>query len=87
MTTRTTETALTFRRPFTRSAVGQHPPAGAYRIAVDEDEILGLSFVAFRRTATMLHVPALSASIGRAEMFVLDADELAAAIETDRLDP
>jgi hypothetical protein len=87
MTTRTTETTLTFRRPFTLSAVGQNLPAGAYRIAVDEDEILGLSFVAFRRTATMLHVPALSAPIGRGEMFVVDADELASAIETDRLDP
>ena len=87
MATRTTETTLTFRRPFTLSAVGESLPAGAYRVAVDEDEILGLSFLAFRRTATMLHVPALSAPIGLRQMFVVDADELAAAVETDRLDP
>ena len=87
MPTRTTESTLTFRRPFTLSAVGESLPAGAYRVAVDEDEIPGLSFVAFRRTATMLHVPALSALIGLRQMFVVDADELAAAIERDRLDP
>jgi hypothetical protein len=84
MTTRTTETTLTFRRPFALSAVDRPLSAGTYRLVVDEEDIPGLSFLAFKRTATMLHVPALSSPGGPNQMFVVDADELATAFEADR---
>jgi len=84
MATRTTETTLTFRRPFALSAVDRRLPAGTYRLAVDEEDIAGLSFLAFKRVATMLHVPVLSAPGGPNQMFVVNADELAAAFEADR---
>jgi hypothetical protein len=59
-------------------------PAGTYRVVVDEEDIPGLSFLAFRQTATMLHLPALSAPGGPNEMFLVNPDELAAAVESDR---
>jgi hypothetical protein len=51
---------------------------------VDEDEIPGLSFLAFKRTATVLHTPALSSSRGTNQAYVVDAKELAAALEDDQ---
>jgi hypothetical protein len=84
MATRTTETTLTFCRPFALSAVDRPSPAGTYRLAVDEEDIAGLSFLAFKRVATMLHAPAVSAPGGPNQMFVVNADELAAACEADR---
>jgi hypothetical protein len=86
MAIRATETTLTFRRPFKLSALDHPCPAEPYRVAVDEDEILGLSFLAYRRTAPMRQVPALSTAAGPRQVFVVDADELAAAFEADRHD-
>ncbi len=41
--------------------------------------------LAFRRTATMLHVPAISTPDGSVEMFLDNPDELAATLEADRV--
>jgi hypothetical protein len=82
--TRTTETTITFRRPFSLTAIDGLQPAGTYRLVTDEEEILGLSFLALRRTATMLHTPAVStSSSGRTQVFLVDHVELAAALEED----
>lgn len=83
MTMRSRETTTTFSRAFALSDVDRSLPAGPYRVVVDED-IPGLSFLAFRRTATMLHLPALSATGGVNEMFLVNPDEFAAALEADR---
>jgi len=85
MATRSEETTLTFSKAFTLSEVDRPLPAGTYRVVVDEEDIPGLSFLAFRRIATMLHLPALSAPGGPVEMFLVNPDELAAALETDRV--
>jgi len=84
MTTRSRETTATSSRAFALSEVDRPLPAGTYRIVVDEEDIPGLSFLAFRRTATMLHLPALSAPGGVSEVFLVNADELAEALERDR---
>ena len=84
MTTRSRETTATFSSAFALSDVDSSLPAGTYRVVVDEEDIPGLSFLAFRRTATMLHLPALSATGGVNEMFLVNPDEFAAALEADR---
>lgn len=83
MPTRTTETTVTFRRPFKLCALDHTQPAGTYRVAVDDEEIEGLSFVSYRRVATMLHTPAVATTNGRHEMYLVDAVELAAALAAD----
>jgi len=83
MTTRSHETTATFSRPFALSEVDRPLPAGTYRVVVDEEDIPGLSFVAFRRTATALYLPALSSPGGRSERFLINSDELTAALEAD----
>jgi hypothetical protein len=39
---------------------GRRSPPEPYRLVREEEEIDGLSFLAFRRTVTLLHLPALS---------------------------
>lgn len=85
MTERSTETTVTFRHTFRLTALDRPQPAGTYMVVTDEEEIPGLSYVAFRRTATMLHIPALgAASRTRAEVICIDPLELTAALIADR---
>jgi hypothetical protein len=84
MSDRSTETTVTFRHPFRLAALDGAQPAGTYTVVTDEEEILGLSYVAFRRTATMLHIPALGAPRTRTEVVCIDPLELTAALIADR---
>jgi hypothetical protein len=83
MALRTTDTTVTFKRPITLTSLDGPQPAGSYRVVTDEEEILGLSFLAFRRTATMLHIPAISISGHPHQVFTVNAAELAAALKAD----
>jgi hypothetical protein len=80
---RTTETMVTFRHPFVLAAVAATQPAGTYRLVTEEEEIPGLSFVAFRRTAMMLHLPALSTASATHQVVPVDPLEWAAVVEAD----
>jgi hypothetical protein len=84
MDVRTRETTITFDHPFQLSDADGVLPAGTYRIVVDEEPILGLSFIAYRRVATMLHTPALAAPQGRNERLSVNAAELDAALLKDQ---
>ncbi|GEP60975.1 hypothetical protein [Reyranella soli] len=83
MSIRTTETTVTFRRPFTLAALDGAQPAGTYRLVVEEEQIPGLSFIAFRRVATLLHMPADSVPGGTREVVSVLPDELAEAVAAD----
>lgn len=83
MEIRTTETTVTFNRPFMLAPIDSPLPAGTYRILTEEEEILGLTFLAFRRSATMLQVPAVSVSSSRGQLILVDFTELQAALEAD----
>jgi hypothetical protein len=86
MTTRTTETTVTFRRQFTLAALEGAQPAGTYRVETDEERLEGVSFDAFQRVATMLHLPAMSTPGGRRQVVTVDPAELTAALEADGKD-
>jgi hypothetical protein len=83
MSGRSFETTVTFLLPFSLTAIDTEQPAGTYRLVTDEEEILGLSFLAFQRTATMLHLPALSTIGQTAQVYRIDPVELAAKLEAD----
>lgn len=83
MTSRTNESTVTFQHQFNLSPLDGPQPAGTYRLVVVDDEIPGLSFVAYRRSSTMLHVPALTAGTGKTQVFPVDSEELATAISAD----
>lgn len=54
-----------------------------YRLARDEEEISGLSFLACKPVAAMSSVPAQSRPGDPNPMFAVSADELAAAFQAD----
>ncbi len=83
MSTRTTETTVTFSHSFTLSSVDGVLPAGTYRVSVDEEQIEGLSFRVFQRVSTMLHLPANPAPGRKRELVQVDPQELAGALATD----
>lgn len=85
MNVRTTDTKVTFRQSFILSALDSRQPAGTYRLVIDEEEISGISFVAYRRVATMLHTPAIAVQSVRREAVEIDPEELAAAQDADAL--
>jgi hypothetical protein len=87
MADRTTETTVTFLHSFSLSSLDGSQPPGTYRLVVDEEEIQGLSFLAFRRTATMLHLPAVATAGASQHVFLVDAEELASALQSDAKDP
>jgi hypothetical protein len=88
MTARTTETTVTFKNKFNLSHLDGPQPAGTYRLVTVDEEIPGLTFIAFRRTYTMLHVPALAEGGGKTQVFTVDPEELEAALNADqRLSP
>lgn len=84
MTTRSSETTITFRRPFTLDGLGETLPAGDYRVETEEERIEGLSYPAYRRTATVLRLPAASGLAHLTRAMTVDPEELQAALARDR---
>jgi hypothetical protein len=80
MTTRTTHSVVAFAHPVSLPGVDGVLPAGSYAVDTDEEMIDSLNLVAWRRTATLLHVPAR----GGMQTYTVDPDDLAAAAVRDR---
>jgi len=83
MMTRTTRKTITFRRPFSLSAIDKVQPSGTYTVDTDEELIDGLSFLAYRRVATLLHLPSTSSRVGVTELVTINPLELEAALKRD----
>jgi hypothetical protein len=84
MSTRTTLSSVTFTRPFTLSSVDGVQPAGTYRLVTEEEPIEGVSFGAYLRTATMLHLPAAPTPGQTRQVVPVDPDELSAVLAVDK---
>ena len=84
MNTRTKHTTVTFTAPFSLTGVDEVQPPGDYAIAEDEELIDGLSWLAYRRVATFIHLPAIS-SIDRlrSQLVGIDHSELEGALHED----
>jgi hypothetical protein len=57
MNMRTTTRTLTFAHPFTLPGDDEVHPAGTFDVQTDEEPIEGLSFLSYRRVATMIFLP------------------------------
>lgn len=80
MFTRTKTRTVHFDAPFTLTGLdGVHPP-GDYQVQDDEEQITGISWLAYRRVGTVIEVVA-----GKQKSLVdIDPTELDAALESDR---
>ncbi len=84
MTERTTKETVTFRHPFRPAAVDDLQPAGSYLVETQEELIQGLSFPAYRRLSTLLHLAGRPADGSELTRLVdIDPDELAALRSAD----
>ena len=73
---RTVQETITFNRPFSLSAIDEVQPAGTYTLAIDEELIEGLSFLAYRRVATTIYLPLRPGAGGSMQAVRVDPSEL-----------
>lgn len=69
-----------FRHPFTLPQIEGTLPAGSYSVDEEHEQIEGVSIIAFRRVATVLH---LRPSPGLRESVTVDGAALDAALLQD----
>jgi len=81
---RTTRKTVSFSRPFKLAAVDEPLPAGDYVVETDEERLEGVSFPAFRRVSTFLHMHTVPGQPGMQQTLSLDPDDLDAAIKRDQ---
>lgn len=79
METRTTQSTVTFGRPFQLTGMDSIAPAGVYKLDVEEERLDTLSFESWRRTAVILQV----AHAGITEYVTLAPEVLREALQRD----
>ena len=84
MTIRTSKKTVTFGRPFVLGGFDEVLPAGAYIVETDEELLEGISFAAYRRILTLLHLPTRTGNPGLTGVLTIDPNELEVALERDR---
>jgi hypothetical protein len=84
MTERTTETDITFAHAFILRTSMRPLEAGTYRLVVDEEQIEGVSFPAFRKVAAHLQLPALGTATDKRQSLPVSLQEIDAALVKDR---
>ena len=83
MPKRTHSKSVVFSHPFELKGIDRILPAGDYRVVTDEELIEQLSFPVYRRTSTVIFVPARSGHLSSIEMVTIDPRELQAAQDRD----
>ena len=84
MTMRSTRSTVTFLNPFTLPGYPDDLPAGDYEVLVEEELLHGLSFEAYRRTATYLTVRGRGNHAGRTELRAISENDLKEALSRDQ---
>ena len=83
MTVRTSQTSVTFTRPFSLSGLDEVQAAGTYTVQTHEESLPGLSFLAWRRIATLIFLPSRPGGAFLEQLVEVDPWELEAAEERD----
>ena len=81
---RNTTVDVTFRRAFALKGLESAVPPGTYRVDIEEEQIDGLSFPAYRRLATFIRVPVAGRSDCSQDLLV-DPKELERALVRDAM--
>lgn len=80
---RTSREEIIFSHPFTLGGVDGLQPAGTYLVVTEEEEIPGLSFLAWKRVATLIHLPATGVSSAKEQVVTIEPKDLIAAQTRD----
>lgn len=84
MTIRTSMSTVTFSKPFILGGFDEKLPAGTYNVETDEELLEGISFLAYRRISTLIHLHAKPGHPGVTQTMTIDPNELNAALDRDR---
>ena len=84
MTIRTSKKTVTFERPFVLGGFDEVQPAGAYSVETDEELLEGVSFPAYRRISTLIHLHPTSDNPGLSQTLTIDPIDLDTALKRDR---
>jgi hypothetical protein len=84
MQTRTRQSTARFRHPFSLAGLDGTQPAGDYDIDEDEQSIEGMSWIAWHRVATFIHLPARQVRALSRQVLQIDHAILEAALDLDR---
>ena len=79
MDRRTSRRTVTFARPFSLRGIDGVQPAGTYLVETDEELIPGLSFIAWRRVASLMFLPSRPGGPVPGRIAAIDPLELEAA--------
>jgi hypothetical protein len=82
MTERLNKTSVTFAHPFTLEGVEEMFPPGTYAIETTEQQLDGLTLVAYRRTQTTIELPSGRLPNAR-QLLEIDPADLDAALAAD----
>jgi len=83
MTVRTTKKTVIFANFFTLGDFDEVLPPGPYDVETDEELLDGLSFQAYRRILTLIHLPAKSGHPGPSRTLKVDPNDLDSALRRD----
>lgn len=83
MMARTTILSVSFQNPFRLKDIDDILPPGTYEIETDEELMDGISFHAYRRVQTLIHLPSKTGNPMHSQTLAIDPDELAAALAND----
>jgi hypothetical protein len=84
MTSRTTQKVVRFKSTFRLPGFDAPQPPGDYRVDHDEEPIEVGTHMGWRRVASFIHLPAISASGATQQMVPIDPAFLEAALEQDQ---
>ncbi len=84
MTAKTERATISFANPFSLKELDAAQPAGDYIVETDHELIEGLSWLAYRRVATFLHIPRISPAQGFSQRVSVNKADLDAALMKDR---
>lgn len=83
MTVRTTKKTVTFTNPVFLDGLDEVLSPGTYQVETDEELLDGLSFQAYRRVLTLIHLPAKAGRPGLSQTVAITPDALDAALKRD----
>lgn len=80
---RTTRSIVHFTAPFLLGGIAEMQEPCDYAVDQDEEPIEGISWLAYRRVATFIHLPAIGSSSGTSRMIEVDPLQLDASLKRD----
>ena len=84
MLIRTSKKTVTFTRPFVLGGFDRELPAGDYDVETEEELLEGVSFLAYQRISTLIHLHAKPGRVGLTQVLTIDPNELDTALTRDQ---